>query len=62
MLLKVVQIVRHSIRKITKYDEKPNRTWSISVVLIIIKTEGFRSSEKVRLGILNWPFGFQTKI
>ena len=53
------QIVGHSIRKITKYDEKPNKTWSISTVLIITKTEGFRFSEKVRLGLLNWSFGFQ---
>ena len=26
------------VRKITKYNEKPNKTWNISVVLIIIKT------------------------
>ena len=32
--------------------------WSISTVLITIKTERFRSLEKVRLGLLNWSFGF----
>ena len=32
------QIVGHLIKKITKYDEKPNKTWSISTALIIIKT------------------------
>ena len=57
-VIKGGQIVGHSIRKVTKYDEKPNKTWSISTVLIIIKTEGFRSSEKVSLGLLNWSFGF----
>ena len=31
-------------------------------ILIIIKTEGFRSSEKVRLGLLNWSFEFNPKI
>ena len=41
------QIVGHLIKKITKYDEKPNKTWSISTALIIIKTEGFRFLEKV---------------
>ena len=56
------QIFDHSIRKITKYDDKPNKTWSVSAVLILIKTEGFRSSEKVCLGLLNWQFGFQPKI
>ena len=45
-----------------KCDEKPNKTWSISTVLIIIKTQGFRSSEKVRSGLLNWSFRFQPKI
>ena len=45
-----------------KCDEKPNKTWSISTILIIIKTQGFRSSEKVRSGLLNWSFGFQPKI
>ena len=54
------QIVGHSIRKITKYDKKPINTCSISTVLTITKTEGFRFSEKVRLGLLNWSFGFQT--
>ena len=47
------QIVDHSVRKITKYDKKTNKTWSIFTVLIIIKTEGFSSSEKVCLGLLN---------
>ena len=61
-VIKVGQIVDHSIRKVTKYDEKPNKTWSISTVLSIIKTEGFRSLEKVRFGLLNWSFGFQPKI
>ena len=56
------QIVDHSITKVTKYGEKPNKTCSISTVLIIIKMEGFRSSEKVHLGLLNWSFGFQPKI
>ena len=31
-------------------------------ILIIIKTEGFRSSEKVQLGLLNWSFEFNPKI
>ena len=30
--------------------------------LIIIKTEAFRSSDKVCLGLLNWSFGFHPKI
>ena len=47
------QIVAHMIKKITKYNEKSNKTWSISTTLIIIKTEVFRFSENVRLGILN---------
>ena len=47
------QIVDHSVRKIAKYDKKPNKTWSIFTVLIIIKTEGFSSSEKVCIGLLN---------
>ena len=33
------QIVAHINKKITKYDEKPNKTSSISTALIIIKTE-----------------------
>ena len=33
------QIVGHSIRKIAKYGEKPNKIWSKSTVLIIIKAE-----------------------
>ena len=37
--------------QITKCDEKPNKTWNISTALIIIKTEVFRFSEKVRLGL-----------
>ena len=45
------QIVAHLIKKITKCDEKPNKTWNISTALIIIKTEVFRFSEKVRLGL-----------
>ena len=49
------------MRKITKYDEKPNKTWSLSTNLIIIKTKGFRSVENVCLGLLNWSFGFQPK-
>ena len=61
-IIKSGQIIGHAIRKVTKCDEKPNKTWSISTVLIIIKTEGFRSSEKVRFGLLNWSFGFQPKI
>ena len=32
------QIVAHIIKKTTKYDEKPNKTWSISNALIIIKS------------------------
>ena len=49
-VIKGGQIVDHSKRKVTKYDEKPNKTWSISTVLIIIKTEGmFRSSKLVIL-------------
>ena len=52
----------HSASKILEYDGKANKTWSISTVLIIIKTEGFRSSEKLRLSLLNWSFGFQSKI
>ena len=48
MLVKGDQIVGHLIKKIAKYDEKPNKTWTISTALIIIKTEGFRFSEKVR--------------
>ena len=32
------QIAGHPIMKITKYDEKPNKTWSISTILIIMKT------------------------
>ena len=47
------QIVAHMIKKITKYNEKPSKIWSISTALIIIKTEVFRFSESVRLGILN---------
>ena len=61
-VIKGGQIVDQSVTKLTKYDEKPNKTWSISTVLIKIKTEGFRSLEKVRLGLLNWSFGFQPKI
>ena len=45
------QIVAHLIKKITKWYEKPNKTWNISTALIIIKTEVFRFSEKVRLGL-----------
>ena len=60
-VVEVGEIVRHSLRKKMKYDEKPNKTWSISTVLIIIKTEDFRSSEKVCLGFLDWSFGFQPK-
>ena len=56
------EIIHHSLSKKTKYDEKPNKTWSISTVLIIIKTEGFRISEKVCFDFLNWLFGFQPKI
>ena len=52
-------IIAHIIKKITKYDEKPNKTWSIFTALIIIKTEVFQFSEKVRLGLSNWPFQFQ---
>ena len=61
-VIKGGQIVDHSITKVTKYDETPNKTWSISTVLIIIRTEGFSSSEKFRLDLLNWSFGFQHKI
>ena len=32
------QIAGHPIMKITKYDEKPNKTWSISTILITMKT------------------------
>ena len=46
-------IIAQIIKKITKYDEKPNKTWSIFTALIIIKTEVFQFSEKVRLGLLN---------
>ena len=56
------QIVHHLIRKTANYDKKPNKTWSMSTVLIITKKEGFRSLEKVCLDILNWSFGFQPKI
>ena len=56
------QIVDLSIRKAMKYDGKPNKIRRISTVLILIKTGGFRSSEKIRLGLLNRPFGFQPKI
>ena len=42
------KIVGRSIWKTTKYNGKPNKTWSISTVLIVNKAEGFRSSEKVR--------------
>ena len=41
-----------------KYDEISNGAWSISTVLIIIKTEGFWSLEKLCLGLINWSFGF----
>ena len=61
-VIKGGQIVDHSIRNVTKYDEKPNKTRSISTVLIKIKTEGFMSSEKGRLDLLNWSFGFHPKI
>ena len=37
------QIVGHLIKKIAKYDKKPNKTLSISTALIIIKT-GFSIS------------------
>ena len=47
------QIVAHFIKKITKCDEKPNKTWSISTALIMIKTEVFRFLDKIRLGLLN---------
>ena len=33
--------------------KKQKKTWGISTALIIIKTEGFRFSEKVRLNLLN---------
>ena len=45
-VIKGGQIVGYSISKVTKYDKKPNKTWSISTVLIII-----RSLEMVRLGL-----------
>ena len=32
------QIVGHLIKKLAKYDKKPNKTLSISTALIIIKT------------------------
>ena len=51
-VIKGGQIVDHSI----------NKTRIISTVLTINKTEGFRSSKKVRFGLLNWLFGFQSKI
>ena len=56
------QFIGDLIRKIIKYGETPTKTWSVSTVLIKIKTEGFRSSESVRLGLVNWSFGFHRKI
>ena len=41
------------VKKIRKYDEKSNKTWSISTISIIIKTKDFSPLEKVCLGLLS---------
>ena len=45
--------------KITK--ENANKIWSVFTILIIIKTENFRSLVEVCLDLLNWLFGLQPK-